>query len=87
MPELKERLRAIESAPPPDLWPEIDRRVIHQHPLDGVLRLAEGDGHRIACAPRAHGAERRTPGTAADDADAHALAPRLPKPTSGAAPP
>lgn len=52
MPDLDERVRAIESAPPPDLWPEILARAVEEgpeRPLDnGVVAFPPGPGCRRA---------------------------------------
>jgi hypothetical protein len=50
MPDLDERVRAIESAPPPDLWPEILARAVEEGPDrpfdDSVVALPPGPGWR-----------------------------------------
>ena len=50
MTDLHERVRAIESAPPPDLWPEIIARAVEEWPDrpldDGVSAFAPGPGWR-----------------------------------------
>jgi len=50
MTDLHERVRAIESAPPPDLWPEIIARAVEEGPDrpldDGVSAFAPGPGWR-----------------------------------------
>jgi hypothetical protein len=50
MPDLDERVRAIEAAPPPDLWPEILARAVEEGPDrpldDGVVAFPPGPGWR-----------------------------------------